>query len=302
MDVTWIEGGNELLVYESSVAQRRILETTLAGADYATRFVSSSDEAQRELETGRYGVFISNLEHADVPGLEMFWNLKADPATKSIYTIAITASEGNKALIAALDSGADDFLRKPFDDAELKARLRVAIRSVQMQQDLSRLALTDALTGIANRRAILDQLRREIASRNRTGRALTVVMLDIDHFKRVNDTYGHGVGDQVIKETANLMVSHLRANDRVGRLGGEEFGIILPDTTAENAMLTLERLGRKQAALAFHSETGETFHATISIGVAEHQRAEDADAVLSRADAALYEAKETGRNRVCLAP
>ncbi len=301
MDVTWVDGGTELLVYESSVAQRRILSSILSDADYRPTLVSSSEEALREIETGRYGVFISNLEHADVPGLELFWNLKANPNTKSIYTIAITASEGNRALIAALDSGADDFLRKPFDMAELKARLRVATRSVQMQQDLSRLALTDALTGIANRRAFLDQLNREIACSERTGRALCVAMVDIDHFKRVNDTYGHGTGDKVIRKTADRMVNHLRANDRVGRLGGEEFGIILPDTMPDDAMPALNRLREDIGASSMRTETDEALQVTVSMGLAVHRGMETADAVLSRADEALYEAKETGRNRVCLA-
>lgn len=296
-----------VLVYESSPVQRRILEAMLKLAGYSIHSVYTSDDALREVRTGAYGIFISNIEHNDMSGLELFWHLKADEDTSStycpgIYCIAVTAGEKSRTVAEALDSGADDFIRKPYEEVELNARVRAASRTVQLQRKLTRLALTDALTGIANRRAFMDRLEAEVSRARRHGNALSVIMADIDHFKRVNDTHGHGAGDVVICDTVARMGTRIRRSDMLGRLGGEEFAVLLPETDAPAAMALAEQLRRAVDAETFQVAEGCALPVSISLGVAQWT-ADDksAEELLSRADQALYQSKETGRNRVSCA-
>lgn len=292
----------QVLVYESSTVQRRILQSTLDDAGYMTHFVQSADEALHEADTGAYGIFISNIEHKDLSGLELFWHLKAEEETCGVYCIAVTADGQKKAVVEALDSGADDLLRKPYDEMELRARLRAAGRTVQLQRKLRQLALTDALTGIANRRAFMERLEGEVARMKRHGGALSVIMLDIDHFKRVNDTYGHAAGDVVIRETVATMSGRIRQSDFAGRLGGEEFAVLLPETEAKSAAVQAEHLRKALEDKTIQIAESDDLRVTISLGVAQWTTQDkSADYLLARADAALYQSKETGRNRVTCA-
>ncbi len=288
-----------LLVYESSGVQRKIISNILDNAGYLPHLATSGEEALAEAASGDYSVFISSLEHSDISGLELFWRIKSDEQTRNIFTIAVTAHDDKRAFVEALDSGADDFLRKPVAEPELKARLRVANRTVQLQQNLLNLALTDALTGIPNRRAFMDRLNAEVARAVRHSSALCVAMVDIDHFKKVNDTYGHATGDIVIKAIAETLSSGLREVDTVGRLGGEEFAIMLPDCKREDAMKTCDRLRQSIEDCVMQTEEGKPLQVTASMGLVEFAKSDQtADMLLSLADEALYTSKESGRNRV----
>jgi diguanylate cyclase (GGDEF)-like protein len=159
---------------------------------------------------------------------------------------------------------------------------------------------TDMLTGIANRRSIMEQLNKEIARTFRHGPPVCLVLLDLDHFKKINDTHGHPTGDKVLREAARVLRASIRTCDVVGRYGGEEFMLILPDTTLEGATILLERCRAQLAATVIRAETGKAFHVTASFGVVcnEKNMATDPELLIKIADEALYRAKENGRNRV----
>jgi len=174
-------------------------------------------------------------------------------------------------------------------------------REAIIRRELERYALTDELTGLANRRETLASLDRQIATARRHGRPLSIAILDIDHFKKVNDTYGHPVGDQVIRRVGDLATEIMRDQDLVGRLGGEEFVIVLPETDADGALIACDRLRQAIADAVLEIETGETLSVTLSAGVAQMVPQDERTQLIARADAALYDAKTSGRDRVLLA-
>jgi diguanylate cyclase (GGDEF)-like protein len=162
-------------------------------------------------------------------------------------------------------------------------------------------ARTDPLTGCMNRRYLMEAATREVARAKRSGSTLSVMMLDIDHFKKINDTYGHGVGDEALLSLVRTVLGHIRASDMLGRIGGEEFAILLPDTGVEQAWPVAEKLRESVGALEVNSSGGHVFQMTASVGLAQLRPGEeDFLATLERADKALYKAKQTGRNRVVL--
>ena len=209
--------------------------------------------------------------------------------------------------VAALQGGAQDFLVEPYSDAELIARVGAAGRTKVLQEELvvqserlEALLFEDALTGLANRRFILTQLAGVVSAARRHGRALSVAIIDIDHFKRVNDEHGHAAGDAVLAAVAHSMREHIRAEDQLGRLGGEEFLALLPDVDAGAAAAAAEKLRAQIAAMKVPHD-GSDLAVTISAGWATWE-GEAPDELLRRADDALYEAKRAGRDRVEGAP
>lgn len=243
----------------------------------------------------------------EMDGTEFLNHFRNIDGLRDIPVVVITAAEQKEALYSALEAGANDFLRKPVDDLELIARannmLQLRARQLELAEANDRLlvlATTDSLTGLANRRHFLEKLQEEISRSQRYGRPFSVAMVDADHFKSVNDTYGHDIGDKVLQRLSNLMTGAARDVDCVGRLGGEEFAILLPETAVEGAKVFCERL------LAHIREAevdtgGEPLRFTVSIGLTEVCQGETkTDVILNRADEALYEAKEGGRDRVVL--
>jgi diguanylate cyclase (GGDEF)-like protein len=213
--------------------------------------------------------------------------------------IILTANNASSDLVTALDAGADDYVGKPFDADELRVRLRAGQRIVELQGDLLRKASHDDLTGVFNRRMSSELLRREHARAQRDQRPLSVAMLDIDHFKRVNDEHGHQVGDAVLEEVARRITASLRTNDAVGRYGGEEFLLIMPDCDAPSARSIAERVRAAIAATAIPG-LDRLVQTTVSIGVATGAPPclPPFETLTRDADAALYDAKRRGRNRV----
>jgi diguanylate cyclase (GGDEF)-like protein len=204
----------------------------------------------------------------------------------------MSSHEGQRTLVEGLDSGADDFIAKPPMAEELYARLRAAERVNTMQRDLIRLATTDSLTGVLNRRAFFAR-SESVCERAEAGVPITTIMLDIDHFKQVNDRFGHGVGDDVIRRVA----AEAATGDRVvGRLGGEEFAVILEADIAE-ASRVAEQLRAKIAMFTFDTEQGP-MATTCSFGLSQWRTGDNLDELLRRADMALYAAKAGGRNCV----
>ena len=241
----------------------------------------------------------------ELNGLEFLEAARGHDTLVDAPIVVITGEEGKEVLYRALDAGANDFLHKPIDDVELIARSRNMLRLRARQQDLAvandklrLLANTDALTGLANRRYFLECYDLEFERARRYRRPLSVAMLDIDHFKRVNDTYGHEAGDGVLRALSKIMLRELRTIDRVGRMGGEEFAICLTETEIGGAKLACERLVAAAAAASVDTGNGRVDF-TVSIGVtAITSDFDNPLGILKRADALLYQAKSAGRNCV----
>jgi diguanylate cyclase (GGDEF)-like protein len=217
-------------------------------------------------------------------------------------------------MVQGLDAGADDYVSKPVNFRELDARVKSLLRIQGLQAALSQrerelsaanaqlriMSSTDVLTGVANRRSLEERLHEMWEYSQRLHEPLSLVMCDIDHFKRVNDDYGHQAGDVVLQQFAKLLVGEAREIDRVGRYGGEEFVLLLPGTVLDAAVTFAERIRESVEKADFEYGTGKTLHKTLSCGVAAapHPLVGDPEALIKAADDALYVAKELGRNRI----
>lgn len=232
-------------------------------------------------------------------GVELCKKLRARPDGQFFYILMVTGKDGNDAVVEAMESGADDFLSKPFDPRILKVRLGAGSRIVRLEQTLNQLASRDSLTQCWNRRMIDELMTSAIAESSRKGTPLTLMVIDIDHFKKVNDTYGHASGDIALKHTVELLNQNLREYDQVGRYGGEEFVVLLPSTDKDSAWGIAERIRSSiQFSPAVISDS-ESIPLTVSIGIAEtHHGDETPLSLFERGDKALYTAKQSGRNRV----
>ncbi len=232
-------------------------------------------------------------------GPELCKKLRERPDGQFFYILMLTGKDGNDAVVEAMESGADDFLSKPFDPRILKVRLGAGSRIVRLEQTLNQLASRDALTQCWNRRMIDELMSSSIAESNRKGTPLTLMVVDIDHFKNVNDTYGHASGDIALKHTVDVLNQNLREYDQVGRYGGEEFVVLLPSTDKSSAWGIAERIRSSiQYSPAIISDA-ETIPLTVSIGLAEVRNGNETPlSLFERADKALYTAKQKGRNRV----
>ena len=243
-------------------------------------------------------------------GLELCRKVRECNQTPYQYILLATAKDAKQDLVRGLEAGADDYLTKPFDKSELQARLRACNRILTLQDDQIRAhvqlrfqATHDALTGVWNRSEILETLRRELERAARSKTATGLLMLDIDHFKNINDTYGHLTGDVVLKEVTQRIIRAVRGYDSVGRYGGEEFVIVLPGCTREQIEHGAERI-RSAVDDGPIAANESTVSVTVSIGAAvttveKHGLISDTE-MLAAADSALYRAKKIGRNRTVL--
>jgi diguanylate cyclase (GGDEF)-like protein len=241
------------------------------------------------------------LLDVDMPGTDGFQvcrNLKAHPDTVSIPVIFLSGASSTDEKIRGLDLGAVDYITKPFEPAELCARVRASLRTRYLLDLLSRRAMLDGLTGLWNRAYLDQRLAAEICLSRRTGQPLACVVLDVDHFKLINDRFGHPVGDQVLQSISQLLADACRAEDVICRYGGDEFAIIAPNATGPQASELADRL--RQVIASNELTTRATrVRVTCSFGVAE--LLSTADSLVERADDALYRAKQQGRDCVELA-
>jgi len=234
----------------------------------------------------------------ELNGLELVRIVRGNPEKSGVPIVMVTAFNENDVRWAALDAGANDFLSKPVDEMELMIRVRNMLSLRSYTLELKRLATIDALTSIYNRRYFLEQAEKEMARARRYTNPLSVLMLDVDKFKLVNDTYGHAGGDAVLTKLASICLDELREIDFMGRLGGEEFSVCLTETNIEGAALVAERLRRSVENTVIRTDTAE-INITVSIGFTEIiDSDQNFSCALNRADQALYSAKETGRNKV----
>jgi len=240
------------------------------------------------------------LLDVDMPGLSGFdvcRKLKDDPELGTIPVIFVTVMAGPEQKVRGLDLGAVDYVTKPFDAFELQARVRAALRAKRFQDLLIVHARIDPVTELPNRRALMGRLEQEWARIHRYGRALSLILLDIDGFKQVNDTYGHSVGDSLLREVGDAIANQCRKSDLPGRYGGDEFAIIVPDEPAANAVHLAERCRQKIEKICL-AGVGNSADATASFGVVDAAGVGSVAELLLRADEALYNAKKAGRNTV----
>ncbi len=302
-------GKTRILVAEDDITSRTILSAILHKWGYEPLTVADGRAAWEVIRSPQAPkLAILDWDMPGMSGPEVCRLIRASGnATTPPYLIILTAKDDTSDIVAGLDAGANDYVTKPYDNSELQARIRVGVRMVELQDELlaARQALVyeamhDALTGVLSRRAILELLDKELVGSRRQSRAMAVGICDIDHFKRINDTYGHLIGDEVLKAFATTIASNLRENDHFGRFGGEEFLIVAPDTQGMGRENLYERLRQVVADLVVPSQAGD-IRVTMSVGVAFSEMGSDGTALLAAADEALYAAKNRGRNRVVFA-
>jgi two-component system, cell cycle response regulator len=291
-----------VLAIDDSELMHRLLRSRLQLEQVEIHCALSGEDGLRMAEELRPEVILLDIDLDGMDGFEVLQRLKENPRTRDIAVIFISASCETMDRVRCLDLGAIDFIPKPFEMAELKARVRSAIRIQQLLRMLSQRAQLDGLTALWNRSYFDQRLAAEFAEARRHARPLALVLCDIDHFKGVNDRFGHPFGDEVLSLFASIL-SGGRASDIPCRYGGEEFGVVLPATTTTEAVEVAERFRRafEEHAWRRHPE----LVLTASFGVADLSSIDSGGTpadLLARADAALYAAKRGGRNRVSSSP
>jgi two-component system, cell cycle response regulator len=298
--------GGRILVVEDRKASWERLQRMMAD-EHEVEVEADPSEALFRVAEGGYDLVVVSLGLENFDGLRLCSQVRSLERTRNLPILAIAEAEDNARLMRGLEIGINDYLIRPIDRNELMARVRTQIRrkryterlrdNVQMSIEA---AITDALTGLHNRRYMESHLATLVEQSHARGKPLTVLVLDIDFFKSVNDTHGHDAGDDVLREFATRLKKSIRGIDLACRLGGEEFVVVMPDTDMAVAAMVAERLRRRIAAEPFPIHKGERkVEVTISIGLAALAGPDDTAAhVLKRADQALYRAKRDGRNRV----
>jgi two-component system cell cycle response regulator len=298
--------GIQILVVDDSPVSRKVLEHALSDEPYTLLFAKSGEEALRFFQEHRPAVVITDWMLPDSSGPELCQQIRSDAQNSYTYIILLTSMTEKDSVVKGLAAGADDYLTKPFDSSELLARIGVGRRIIDLHREieeknrlLEEAARTDHLTGLANRRAIEEWGNRQLRGAARHGYRFWVVIVDLDSFKSVNDNYGHDAGDAVLQKFAEILRENTRASDLSGRLGGDEFLLILTHVERENIELTLDRL-RKQFGSQIFTFNGQKVKVTASFGITGFQgkEAPEIGALVRQADKALYAAKRGGRNQV----
>jgi two-component system, cell cycle response regulator len=299
-----------ILIAEDDPVSRKLMEMTLRQAGYEVVSTENGLEALKVFKERFFPIILTDWGMPEMDGLELCRAIRENPTEGYVFIFLITARDSKKDIIVGLEAGADDYLTKPFDRFELIARLKTALRVLELEKSLKEayeknriLSITDKLTGCYNRTYMDEYLAKEIIRAKRYSRPVSLVMADIDHFKRVNDTYGHQAGDLVLKDFVASIRKGLRKDvDWVARYGGEEFLLVLPETDYEGAMISANRL-RRIVSESISSYNGIEIHVTASFGVADfvpsaNNQKISYEVIIDRADKALYRAKNDGRNRV----
>ena len=297
----------KILIAEDDLISRRLLTAILSQWGHDPIAVSDGNAAWEVLQDpSAPKLALLDWEMPELSGLDVCRRARQMETSDPPYIIILTAKGEKGDLVQGLEAGANDYVVKPYDRDELRARIRAAQRMVELQSELNKTrdalafeAFHDPLTGILNRRAIFDTLAKELSRAGREARGLSIGLCDIDHFKKVNDTYGHQVGDEVLRQFAQRIRASLRDYDHVGRYGGEEFLVVAPGSTGGVEEGLYERLAQA-AADGMRTKAGE-ISITVSIGVAGGSGGSPLEGLLAEADIALYRAKREGRNRVAYA-
>ena len=307
----------KILIAQEDELSRNLLRTTLGY--WGNEVVVASDGIQAWEELGKPGaprLAIVEKKLAGLGGMEICRNVRAHASEDYIYLFLAAAQGHAQEITEGMQAGADDFLTKPINADELMVRLRIGKRFLEMEDALRKAhgairyqTSHDPLTGLVNRSAVIDTLKRELARAHREGRPIGILLAEVDHMKEVNDKHGHAAGDAVLREAARRIRSMVRPYDTVGRYGGEEFLAIVPGCDEKSSLSQAERL---RAALtsesmdvsewgSYSSPKEGKFRVTLSLGVATADRAKEAEPLLRAAESALARAKQAGHDRVELA-
>lgn len=300
--------GKSILIIDDSDTIREQITRTLREVALFDRIHQAGDgiEALKILLAQPVDLILCDLEMPRVDGIKLLGMISGREELRDIPVIMLTGREDRELKIKLLGQGASDYITKPFDAGELVARVKVHLKIKTLQDELKRsnemltqLSNTDPLTGLYNRRYMLEMLEKEVKRGDRKRTPISLIMLDIDHFKKVNDLYGHQNGDLVLTKVAELAATGLRIYDFTARYGGEEFVISLPETCHSDALMIAERI---RSRIELHSFSGplSKLKATASMGVATYpsETITSIDDLFRKADEALYRAKAAGRNRV----
>ena len=318
-----------MLIVDDEPAALRLMHEFLVGSGYEVLQATSGEEALRLVLEHAPPLVISDYSMGGMSGADLCKALRSHEGVRFAYVLIVTACSDTERMVEVLDAGADDFIAKPLNRQKLLARLRAGERIARLEEDLARrtrevhrlnalaavanqkleeanarlrqMTVTDELTGLVNRREAICRLNEQWSYSVRYGPPLSCVMLDIDHFKKINDTHGHAAGDLVLREVAVVLKETVRQSDVVARLGGEEFLVLCPHVAADGAAVCAEHIRAAVAEHGFHVN-GNRISVTVSLGVAQRDDSvTSAEALLGRADEALYVAKSKGRNRLTVA-
>ncbi len=299
----------DVLVVDDDAVTRAQLRFLLIRNGYEVTVASSGEEGWEKLQQRHFPIVITDWSMPGMNGPDLCKLVRENLDDEYLYMILLTGMTEKQQVAVGLEAGADDYITKPFDSGELLARLRVGRRILTLQRSmretqakLHEMAHQDGLTKVMNRRAIDEQLHEAAARLARATHPSTVALLDIDYFKKVNDTYGHQAGDAVLQEVAGRIKAILRGSDKIGRYGGEEFIAVLEGAPAHDAQEVAERIRLAVQELPVE-HGGQEITVTISIGLCEAPAGYVGQAapIVEKADEALYEAKRSGRNRVVIA-
>jgi diguanylate cyclase (GGDEF)-like protein len=293
---------------EDSAVYRKLIGDHLRSWGFGVTLAETGAEAWRVLEQPKTPkLVLLDWVLPDVEGVELCRSIRAAGLSgQYIYIILLTSKEGRQNMLDALEAGADDYLMKPFDEAELKARLLTGKRILDLQEELvaaresmREAAMRDSLTGLLNHAEIFGMLERELERARRERKPLSVLLGDIDHFKKVNDSHGHLFGDEALREVGRRLRAQLRVYDGVGRYGGEEFLLVLPNCDLSNTLLRANELREIIAATpVVHSGTERLVTMSMGVAVCSCTGKSEVQELLHQADSGLYAAKKNGRNRI----
>ncbi|HUI50690.1 MAG TPA: diguanylate cyclase [Terriglobales bacterium] len=299
----------DLLVVDDSPVYRKLVEQVLEGEPFRLHFARNGREALMMYEEHSPSIVLTDWMMPDFSGPELCKKIRADQTRPYTYVILMTSNTEKGNVVKGLEAGADDYLTKPFDPGEMLARIGVGRRIIDLNRELAaksrkleEAARTDPLTGLPNRRAIEEWAFKQLRGAERHGFSLWVMLGDIDSFKTINDSFGHDAGDIVIKTFAELLKRCTRASDICGRLGGDEFLLVVTHVESSHIESTVGRFREEFAALSFPFQ-GQSVSVTASFGVAGCAGRElpDFSTMVRKADQLLYEAKRAGRNAVRIA-
>lgn len=302
--------GSTILVADDSPVYRKLVERTLFETGCTVCFANTGREAIELFERVHPAIVITDWVMPDITGIELCHKIRSDAGAAYTYIIILTSNAEKENVVKGLSAGADDYLTKPFHPDELLARVRVGERLIELQRqieaknrELQELALTDALTGLPNRRAVESWAPRLLSGAARHGFPFWVVAMDLDHFKGINDRFGHEAGDKVLRRFAEILKANGRKSDICGRTGGEEFLQVITHADETAIRRVVERIRAQLAAEKFRLSDVEVT-VTASFGVAGFcgTRAPEFADLVKHADAALYRAKHLGRNRIEVQP
>lgn len=301
-----------ILIVDDVPNNLRLVDEILDEMSYNTIFANSGKQAVEivEKQTLKIDLILLDLMMPEMDGIEVCNIIKSNPISQDIPIIFITADENPQNLLNAFKTGAIDYIRKPLHKAELLLRvgnqlkLNKAYAGLRKSNDelleayalLQQLVTVDPLTGLENRRSLMDFTESQLKLAQRYKSFFSIMLIDLDYFKKINDTYGHLVGDEILKNIAKILKDILRNVDHIGRFGGEEFIVILPDTNLKNAVVVAEKV-REEIAIFLHKIGDYIIKTTVSIGIASYNSLDDdVNQIIKRADQALYKAKSSGRN------